>query len=200
MRRPTGRALRTWVVTSAVVALLGPLAGLLWYAVVPAVRFVVIQGRPLLADPEGQAPIGIDARFALIAAAAGVGCGALAYLRGGRDNDVPLLLGLAVGGAVASVLAWRVGHQIGLGGFHTAVRGAPDGRVVTGPADLRATGVLVFWPLLAVAAYGLLELFIKRLPAGDVGEAGAGDPDEVGGGELDLEPAPPGRDVDRREP
>ena len=200
MRRPTGRLFATWVVTTVIVTLLGPLAGLLWAKTVPEVTYVIVQGQPLLADPEGQGPIGIDVRFALVALAAGLLCGVAAYAAGGRRNDVALILGLAVGGTAAAVLAWRTGHMIGLDAFHRAARHGRDGSTVTGVADLRAKGVLVFWPLPAVAAYGLLELVFRRLPAGDGGQAGAGEADEVGGEELDLQSAPSGRDVDGREP
>ncbi|MES9540266.1 hypothetical protein [Actinomadura sp. NPDC000600] len=199
MRRPTGRLLAIWAVTSAVVTLLGPLAGLLWAAVAPKVTYVVVQGEALLAQPEDQGPITIDARFALIAAVAGIACGAVAYLAGGRDNDSALLLGLAVGGAAAAVLAWKTGNLVGLGHFEDVVRHGRDGTTVTGVADLRAKGLLTSWALPAVAVYGLLELVVRRLPAGDLGDAGAGEADEVGGGELDLESAPAGRDVDGRE-
>ncbi|TDD83045.1 hypothetical protein E1298_21905 [Actinomadura rubrisoli] len=181
-------------------ALLGPPAGLLWAKIAPKVTYVIVQGQPLLADPEGQGPIGIDARFALIALVAGLLCGVAAYAAGGRRNDVALILGLAVGGAAAAVLAWRTGHMVGLDAFHRAARHGRDGSTVTGVADLRAKGLLVFWPLPAVAAYGLLELVFRRLPAGDGGQAGAGEADEVGGQELDLQSAPSGRDVDGREP
>lgn len=205
MRRPTGRlfATRLWATGAAaavIAALLGPLAGLLWAGTAPAVTYVVVQGEPLLAEPEGQGPIGIDARFALIALVAGIVCGAAAYAAGGRGNDVALLLGLAAGGCAAAFLAWRTGHLIGLGGFQDAVRHARDGDTVTGVADLRARGVLMFWPVSAVAAYGLLEVAVRRLPPGDRGDAGTGEPDEVGGDELDLESAPAGGDVDGREP
>ena len=204
MRRPTGRlfATRLWVTgaaAAAVAALLGPLAGLLWAWTAPAVRYVIVQGEPLLADPEGQGPIGIDVRFAVISLVAGLLCGAAAYAAGGRGNDVALLLGLAAGGCVAALLAWRTGHLVGLGDFHDAVRHARDGTAVTGVADLRARGVLVFWPVSAVAAYGLLEVAVRRLPAADRGDGGAGEADEVGGGELDLESAPTGGDADGRE-
>ncbi|MEU8344139.1 hypothetical protein AB0C74_20770 [Spirillospora sp. NPDC048832] len=204
MRRPAGRLFATrpwatWAATTAIMALLGPLAGLLWAAAAPTVTFVIVQGEALLADPEGQGPIGTDARFALIALVAGVLCGAAAYAAGGRGNDVALLLGLAAGGCAAAVLAWRTGHLIGLGDFQDAVRHARDGTTATGVADLRARGVLVFWPVAAVGAYGLLELAVRRLPAGDVADPGAGEPDQVGGGELDLESAPAGGDVDGRE-
>ncbi|MFI0484502.1 hypothetical protein [Actinomadura sp. 9N215] len=205
MRGPTGRlsAMRflvTWAVTAAIVTLTGPLVGVLWAKTVPEVTYVIVQGEPLLAQPEGQGPIGIDARFALIALVAGLLCGVAGFLAGGRGDDVAMLLGLAVGGTAAAVLAWKIGHTIGLDAFQDAVQTARDGTTVTGVADLRAKGVLVFWPLPAVAAYGLLELVVRRLPAGDRGEAGAGEADEVGGDEFDLESAPAGRDVDGREP
>jgi hypothetical protein len=197
---PTGKALRTGAVTAVVMAVLGPLAGWIWSSVSPDVKYVVLQGKPLLADPEGQGPIGIDGRFALIGAVAGIVCGLVAYAAGGRRNDIPLILGLVVGGVAASLLAWKVGHHIGLDDFKTSVRHAKDGTVVTGVADLRAKGVLMFWPLLAVAVYAGLELIVKRLPSRDGGEPGAGEPHQVGGGELDLQTAPTGGDVDRREP
>ncbi|WP_242887145.1 hypothetical protein [Actinomadura litoris] len=196
MRRPAGRLLATWVATTALVALLGPPLGLLWAKTAPTVRYVIVQGEPLLADPEGQGPIGVDVRFALIALIAGLCCGAAAYAVGRRFDDVALLLGLVAGGVAAAVLAWRTGHMVGLDGYRDAVRHGRDGTVVEGVADLRAKGVLVFWPVLAVAAYGLLELVFRRLPSGDGGEHGPGEADEVGGGELDLQAAPSGGDVE----
>ncbi|MBO2465890.1 hypothetical protein J4709_50880 [Actinomadura sp. LCR2-06] len=178
---------------------LGPLAGLLWANTIPRVSYLIIQGEPLIADPEGEGPIGIDGRFALIGLVAGLLCGAVAYAARGRRNDIALILGLAAGGVAASLLAWRTGHLVGLGHFHDVVRHARDGATVTGVADLGAKGVLMFWPVVAVAAYGLLEVVFRRLPPGDRGEGGSGEGDEVGGDELDLQSAPTGRDVDGRE-
>ena len=200
MRGPTKGTLRTWAVTTAIIAFLGVPAGLLWAEISPKVTYIVIRGQAVLADPEGQAPIATDGRFALIAVIAGLACGIAAYLAGGRDNDLPLLFGLAAGGLAASLLAWRLGHHIGLDGFQRAVRRAPDGRLVTGAAQLRATGIVVFWPVLSVLAYELLELVVRRLPPGDGRKRRGGEADEVGGRELDLQAAPAGGDVDGREP
>jgi hypothetical protein len=191
--------LTTWLVTTAIVTLLGPLAGLLWGNTIPKVTYVIIQGEALIADPEGEGPVGVDGRFALIGLAAGLLCGIAGYALRGRRNDIALILGLAAGGAAASLLAWRTGHLIGLGHYQDVVRHGRDGATVTGVADLRAKGVLVFWPVAAVAAYALLEVVVRRLPPGDRRDGGAGEGDEVGGGELDLESAPTGRDVDGRE-
>lgn len=200
MGRPGRRAVRIWAAATVAIAVLGPLAGVLWAWLAPPVHYVVVDGRALLAQPESQAMIGVDGRFAVITALAGVGCGVLAYLAGGRDNDVALVLGLAAGGLAAALLTWRVGHLFGLDAFERAVRDGADGRAVDGPAELRAKGALVFWPLVGVACYGLLETAIGRLAAGDGRGPGAGEADEVGGGQLDLQAAPAGGDKDRSEP
>lgn len=195
------RSLRIWAATTVALALLGPPAGLLWAAISPDVRYVVVDGAAVLADPETEAMIGTDGRFALITLVAGVLCGFVAYAAGGRGRDIALLLGLAVGGVAATVLAWRVGHLVGLETFQRLTRTAATGTEMTGVADLRARGVLVFWPVLAIGSYGLLEALdaagrVPVLVPGDVGGAGSGQPDEVGGGELDLHAAPARGDVD----
>ncbi|SEF52400.1 hypothetical protein SAMN04489712_101304 [Thermomonospora echinospora] len=199
MGRPGVRGLRIWAVTTVLLAVLGPPAGLLWAAIAPPVRYLMLDGHLVLADPETQALIAGDGRYALVTGAAGVLCGVLAYLAGGRDNDVPLLLGLGTGGTAAALLAWWTGHRVGQGGFEEAVRAAA-GRAVESPADLHAVGVVVSWPLLAVAVYGVLEAVLARLAPRDRGQDGAGEPDEVGGGQLDLQAAPPRGDQDRVEP
>jgi hypothetical protein len=197
--RPVVRGLRIWAMTTVALTLLGPPAGLLWAAIAPSVRYLLLDGALVLADPETEALIAGDGRYALITGAAGALCGVLAYLAGGRDNDVPLLLGLGTGGLAAALLAWWVGHRIGLAGFEESVRAA-TGRAVEGPADLHAVGVVVFWPLLAVAAYGLLESALARLAPRDRGQHGPGEPDQVGGGELDLQATPARGDQNRVEP
>lgn len=170
MRGRSLRAVRTFAVTTAVIAVLGPVAGVVWHLVAPTVGFVVVRGQPYFADGETQAPIGTDARFALIGIVAGLVCGVVAYKFGGRDNDVPLLAGLAVGGTAATLLAWWVGHQFGLSHYQHVLHTGADGAEVNGPPDVRARGVLVFWPLFAVGTYAAMEVLFKRLLSGDSGE------------------------------
>jgi hypothetical protein len=194
-------------VTAGVVALLGAFSGLLWAVVSPGVRYYVVGGKisiETLVDLETTRLIGVDGRFALIGFVAGVLCGIAAYLAGGRGHDLALVAGLAIGGTLATLIAWRVGHQIGLGAFQHAVRTGKDGAIVTAPAELHALGVLVIWPLLAVVTFGVLEAcdFAKRahrLTPGYFGGTGAGQPYQIGGGQLDLQAAPSGGDVDGRE-
>jgi hypothetical protein len=203
--RRWARPLRIWMTTSLMVALLGPPAGLLWAAISPPVRYVIVDGEALLADPETQALIGAEGRFAVMTALAGLVCGAIGYAAGGRRRDIPLVLGLAAGGLAAGLLAWRVGHLVGPDSLERLTRGGADGRMAVGPADLRAFGVLVFWPLLAVVAFGLLEATdvagrASGLGPGDAGGEPGGQPDQVGGSQFDLQAAPAGGDVDGGEP
>lgn len=193
------------MLTAAPMALLGLPAGLLWAEITPPARYVVLNGKAALTDLETEALIGIDGRFALIAALTGVLCGVIAYAVGGRGHDIALVLGLAVGGVAAGLLAWWAGRQVGLDTFQQLTRTSPDGRAITGPVDLRAVGVVVFWPLLAVVTFGLLEAAdvarrVRPVVSGDVGGVRPGQPDQVVGGEFDLQAAPAGRDVHRREP
>jgi hypothetical protein len=193
-----------------VVALLGAPLGLLWQAISPSVQYAVVDGKAVLLDPETQALISTDGRFAILTGLVGLGCGVGAYFAAGRDTDVAMVTGLAIGGAVAAVLAWRVGHQVGLGTFESMVAGSADGAVITGVADLRAVGVVAFWPVAAAGMFGLCDAVDLAgrhryvpdlgLPFGDGGGTGTREPDQVGGGQLDLQAAPTGRDKDRAEP
>jgi hypothetical protein len=204
------RQLRTGTLTTVVVALLGAPLGLLWQAISPSVRYAVVNGEAVLLDPETQALISTDGRFAILAGLAGIGCGAGAYFAAGRNTDVAVVTGLAIGGAAAAVLAWRAGHQVGLGTFESMVAGSADGAVITGVADLRALGVVVFWPVVAVGVFGLCDAVDlagrhRHVPDlgpafGDGGGTGPPEPDQAGGGRLDLQAAPTGRDKDRAEP
>jgi hypothetical protein len=203
-----GRQVRIAAVTVVIAAVLGALAGLLWEAISPHVTYVSIAGKAFMVDPESPAVIGTDGRFVVITAALGLVCGIVAYLAGGRNNDLALVVGITVGGAIAALLAWRIGHQIGLDTFHRMVRASDQSKFFKGPVDLSARGVLVCWPLAALVAYGLLEAadVANRIQppsspaAGDPGDPRLGQRNQVGGGELDLQAAPTGRDVDGREP
>jgi hypothetical protein len=200
------RQLLTATVTTLVIALPGALVGLVWQAISPSVRYVVIDGRPVLADPETQALISTDGRYAVLTALAGVVCGVACYLAAGRGTDLAMTAGLAIGGIGAALLAWRLGHRIGLPTFEHAVSTAEDGAFVTGPAGLQATGALVFWPILALGVFAVCEAMDlagrhrvaadEELFLGYGGRPGGGKADQVGGGKLDLQAAPTGGNED----
>ena len=197
---------RVCAVATLIIAILGIPAGLLWSAIAPRTAYVIVGGKALLADPEAQTLIAADGWYATLAAAGGLLCGLVAYLLAGRLKDIGLLAGLAVGGTAAGLIAWRLGHLFGLSAFRHQVRTVKDGTTARAALDLHASGVVIAWPLIALMVYGLLEALDvggrdsrRKATAGDLGGGGPGQPDKVGGGQFDLQSAPPRRDVDGRE-
>lgn len=198
--------LRIGVAATLLIAVLGVPAGLLWTTVAPRTTYVIAGGKALLGDPESQTLIAADGWFAVLTAAGGLLCGVVAYVLAGRFRETGLLAALGAGGAAAGLIAWWVGSMIGRSAFHHELRTARDGTSAKGALDLHAMGVVIAWPLVAVVVFGLLEALDVarresrgRPAAGDAGGEGPGQPDQVGGGQLDLEAAPPRGDVDRRE-
>jgi hypothetical protein len=193
--------LRIGVAATLVIAVLGVPAGLLWTTVAPRTTYVIAGGKALLGDPESQTLIAADGWFAVLTAAAGVLCGIVAYVLAGRLREFGLLAALGVGGTAAGLLAWWVGRLVGLSSFQHQVRTAHDGTTAKGALGLHAVGVVIAWPLLALVVFGLLEALDvarreSRPAARYAGGGGPGQPDQIGGGQFDLQAAPPRRDVD----
>ncbi len=198
--------LRICAAATLIIAVLGVLVGLLWTTIAPRTSYVIVGGKSFLADPEAQTLIAADGWYATITAAAGLLCGLVAYILAGRLRDTGLIAGLALGGTAAALIAWRVGHLFGNSAFRHQVRTARDGTTARAALDLHAAGVVISWPLIALVVYGLLEALDvtgrdsrRQAAAGDLGGYGSGQPYQFGGGQLDLQAAPPSRDVDGRE-
>jgi hypothetical protein len=193
--------LRIGVAATLVIAVLGVPAGLLWTTVAPRTTYVIAGGKALIGDPESQTLIAADGWFAVLTASAGVLCGVLAYVLAGRLREMGLLAALGVGGAAAGLIAWWVGSLVGRSSFQHEVRTAHDGSTARGALDLHAAGVVIAWPLIAIVVFGLLEALDvarreSRSAAGYAGAGGSRQPDQVGGGQFDLQAAPPRGDVD----
>jgi hypothetical protein len=198
--------IRVGVLATLAITVLGVPIGLLWVAIAPRTAYQVSGGKGVLADPETQTLIAADGWFAVLTVAAGLLCGLAAYLLAGRVGELGPLVGIAAGGVAAAIVAWRLGHFIDLSAYQHALRTGGDGALVHAPLGLHALGVALAWPLTAVVVFALLEALDVagreargRLSAGDPGRGRSGQPDEVGGGELDLQAAPTGRDIDGRE-
>lgn len=145
------RHLRDVLVTAIILALLGAGAGLIWSAVAPPTRYVSGLEGPRLADPNTQTLIAADGLFAVITGGAGLVCGILAFAFARRPA---VLFGLALGGTAAALIAVRVGGSAGT----TVLQAAAAGAFQEGSRlEVTAQGVLLAWPLLAVAVFGLLE-------------------------------------------
>lgn len=153
------RATRGRLVAEAVAlhTVLAGVVGLSWWALAPQLTFTVVDGT---AFPQGEAAsrsiFDADAVLMLLCAAAGLAAGSWLLVRGHRGALVPVVL--AVGGVAASVVAWLLAVQLGPGRLDALAAALGDGEVVAGP-ELNAYGVLVVWPIVAVAVAFVVAVF-----------------------------------------
>ncbi|MGV9310889.1 ABC transporter permease [Streptomyces sp. NPDC003691] len=160
--------LRDAALVTAAVAVLGIALGLLWLWLAPRVPLISDGKAVFLQDTEGEAAIGADGTFALLGLAFGaVSAAGVFFLR--RRGGVLLVLGLAAGGLLGAVLAWRLGIWLGPATDVAAhAREVGAGVTFDAPLKMRAYGVLLTWPLAAMVVHlGLTSLFGDREPATD---------------------------------
>ncbi|WP_416072062.1 DUF2567 domain-containing protein [Streptomyces sp. ME18-1-4] len=161
--------LREAAVITVGVALTGALLGLLWVWLAPKVPLVgdVVQGNLVVyfKDTEGEQAIGVDGTFTLLALAFGA-VSAVAVFAWRRRGGVPLVVALALGGLLGSLLAWRVGVWLGPDSDVLAhARAAGKGVTFSAPLKLGAKGALLAWSLAGLLVHlGLTALFGPRDP------------------------------------
>ncbi|WP_406215231.1 AAA family ATPase [Streptomyces canus] len=165
------------VVVTVAVAVLGALLGVLWWWLaphVPLVGDVDEQGSWVvyLKDTEGEQAVGVDGTFTLLALAFGF-VSALVVFLWRRRGGVPLVVGLAVGGVLGSLLAWRVGMWLGPTSDVLAhAKAVGKGVTFSAPLKLGAKGALLAWSLAALVVHlGLTALFGPRDPEPIYGQA-----------------------------
>lgn len=152
-----GHELRDLLVTTTVLVLLGPMAGLVWSAVAPKLALVAaLEG----AEAPYRAEIGADFRFLLVGIVAGL-VSALGVAAARRDGP-GVMLGLAAGGLAGGFVAARVGYLAERGGtLQTLHHLGVSVHLLAGYGldpffRLRALGVVVAWPIVAVAVHALV--------------------------------------------
>lgn len=162
--------LREAAVIAVAVALGGVLLGLLWWWLaphVPLVGGVDEQGSWVvyLKDTEGEQAVGVDGTFTLLALAFGAVTAFVVFLWR-RRGGVPLVVALAVGGVLGSLLAWKFGVWLGPGSDVIAhAKSAGKGVTFSAPLKLGAKGALLAWSLAALVVHlGLTALFGPRDP------------------------------------
>ncbi|WP_157849868.1 MULTISPECIES: hypothetical protein [Streptomyces] len=150
------------VVACLVVGLV--MAGL-WAWLAPKVPLVVDGDRILYVDPEGEQRAGADAVFVLIGLGAGIltALGAFLLTRR-RGGGIAVALGLAVGGLLGSLGAWRIGRWLGPSNdLIGEARRVGNGGHFDASIDLGALGALVVWPMAAmVVLLAVSAAFGKR--------------------------------------
>ncbi|MFF8968036.1 AAA family ATPase [Streptomyces sp. NPDC014995] len=161
--------LREAAVVTVLVALAGVLLGLLWVWLAPRVPLVgdVVDGEWVVyfKDTEGEQAVGVDGMFTLLAMAFGA-VSALAAFAWRRRGSVPLVVALAVGGLLGSLVAWRLGVWLGsVGDVLAQAKAAGRGVTFSAPLKLGAKGALLAWSVAALVVHlGLTALFGPRDP------------------------------------
>jgi hypothetical protein len=158
-RRP---AAAPWEVlrAAAVCVPLGIPLGVAWWWLAP-IPLVVVRGDGVfLTNPETSAFIAADGWFAALGLLAGLLSAGLVY-GVARGRGVPALLGLTIGGLLASLVAWQLGHLLGPDELLPRAEAAAEGATLEAPLDLRAWGVLLLWPVAAISGFVALTLRLE---------------------------------------
>ncbi len=160
-----GEELRDGAIVAMAVAVAGVLLGLLWVWLAPRIPLISDGSAVYLKDSEGEQAIGADGWFTLTALGFGLLTAAGTFLWR-RTGGVAVVVGLAVGGLLGSLLAWRLGVWLGPPQNVVAhARAVGAGKVFYAPLQLRAKGALLAWPVAAMAAFAALTSAFGPRPA-----------------------------------
>lgn len=151
------------LLVAVLVAVTGVALGLAWLWLSPRIPMVSDGQAVYLKDTEGEEAIGGDGTFVLIAVVLGLLSAAAVFWRY-RKGGVGVVLGLAAGGALASVIGWRLGVALGPTTDIVAHAKAVGPKVVfDGPLQLRAKSAIVAFPAAAMLAHlALTSVFGPR--------------------------------------
>ncbi|MEU9623582.1 ABC transporter permease [Streptomyces sp. NPDC088251] len=189
--------LRRAAVVTVLVTVAGIALGLLWVWLAPRVPLISDSTAVFLSDSEGEEAIGADGTFVLLALAFGALSAALVFWFQ-RRGGIALVVGLALGGLLGSLVAWRLGVWLGPDQDVVAhARAVGKGVVFDAPLQLRAKGAaLLVWSMGAMAVHlGLTALFGPRDPEPEWGMFpgwAAGGPVPGAGPGADAGPGAPG--------
>ncbi|MGR8011112.1 ABC transporter permease [Streptomyces hypolithicus] len=155
---------RAFVVVLAL-TVLGVALGLLWMWLAPRVPLISTDKAVFLENTESEEAVGADSTFALLALAFGAVSAAVVFWLN-RRGGIPVVVGLAVGALLGSLLAWGVGVWFGPTDDVVArAREVGQGVAFDAPLELGAKGALLAWPLAAMLVHlGLTALFGARDP------------------------------------
>ncbi|WP_228447008.1 ABC transporter permease [Streptomyces paludis] len=158
--------LRQGVVVLVAVTVVGLLLGLLWVWLAPRVPLISDESAVFLKDTESEEAIAADGTFLLLALGFGALSAVLVFLFH-RRGGIATVAGLAVGGVLASVLAWKFGVRLGPTTDVVAhARAVGKGVTFDAPLELQAKGALLAWSVAAMVVHlALTALFGPRDPS-----------------------------------
>lgn len=161
-RKTTPGDVRDGAAVTLVVGVAGVLLGVLWAWLAPKVQYVSNGQAVFLRNSEGEARIGADGTFLLLAVGFGL-LSAVAVFLWRRRGGVPLVIGLGVGSLFAALVGWRLGLRLGpSANLPAAAAKAGQGVAFDAPLQLLAHGALLAWPLAALAAHLVLTAVFTR--------------------------------------
>ncbi|MBA2389976.1 MAG: hypothetical protein H0V67_06925 [Geodermatophilaceae bacterium] len=167
------------VATSARLALVLFLAGIpvgvAWWLLAPRRAYEVTADGAFAVVPDSEAAVASDGWLLLLTGLLALVAAAVAWRQEAQRGPL-MAVGLAIGMLACGLLSLLVGALLGPGPSAAALE--ETGAVVLGPLGLRAYGVLVVGPILAVAGYLLAVCFTPRddLRAPGRQQAAPGDP------------------------
>ena len=169
--RPAARDVRAALLVSGASVAAGVLVGPVWRWVAPLSAFRKEGGA---AVPVGAAETAVaaDGWFAVCSGLAGilVALGVVLLVRTGRLGS---LVGLAAGGLLGAVVAWRTGLLLSPPPVPESLAGVPAGERFDGPLRISAAGVLLAWPTTAVITFFAVVAGLEADGADEgAGEAG----------------------------
>lgn len=144
--------LRTGALVTGCLTAAGALVAVVWWLTAPLPRLVVHGDGVFFAPSNDEYAVAADGWFAICTATAGLVAALVVFARA-RSARVGGVLGLALGGLLASIVVWRLGVFLGPGDALDTAKGLPDGRRFDGPLELSALGVLFSWPIASVVAH-----------------------------------------------
>lgn len=197
----------------------GALMGVLWSRLAPTAPLRLTDAGAVLDEAASGSLIADDGWFAVLGVGLGLVTAVLGWLRW-RHRVLAVGTGLAVGSLLGGLLAWRVGGWLGPAPLHVQAAGAQVGAVLHMPLTIRATAVLLVWPITGlITLFALVAGAEEEVPPaepeeepwpvtldqqglldrsgpapGDGGQSPLGGEQQVGDGELDVQPAPPAGD------
>ncbi|MEV2200752.1 DUF2567 domain-containing protein [Streptomyces fradiae] len=161
----TAAEVRRGAVVLLAVGVAGFALGLLWLWLAPRVPLVSDGRSVLLLESEAEHAVGVDGVFILLGLAFGA-VSALGVFLFYRQGGIAVVVGLALGGVIGSLLGWGTGTL--LGPTHDVVaraREVGEGVRFDAPLELHAYGALLAWPVAAMIAHlALTALFGPRDP------------------------------------
>lgn len=158
---PTSLVVRAVVVTFVAFVVAGVIAAWLWVQWADPPTYQVLKSSAIMGEEEAGRQFGVDVTFALVGLGLAVPLG---FLAGSRWHRVgwPLIVGAAASAALAAVVAWQLGEVWGPSDPAEEWHSAQVGDQVPEQLAVHAKGLLLAWPIGALAGLILAVLVFSR--------------------------------------